>query len=778
MKKVIGTVTIILLLMMPILLVIPLPAIAEPTEALSDAVGGGTGGEFWLDPSILYTGGVTITGDTRIFGQGSMIDLQKESITVVGAYLYIERCTLTNGTVLPGGPNGDEHLGAIELYYGASGFVYDNIIVDNAVVGIYIEDCDEGEIIIKENSILYNDVCGIYFEDSTDITILENIIANNGVEEGLTPFGGGILGLNDVAVYEDDPNSVHNIKIKGNKIFQNEGPGIFLMYMNDVSISSNLIYSNSLNAFKFDGGDNDGGYGMGDGIALFYCPIVSITHNKILANEDGGILYVGDRDWPIVEVDGTDVEVELSVTISYNKIMGNGVDLVNLIENVLQDLETLLGFAGVSVAYGQNVVITYNEIEGNAGVGILLWGEFDDDYLMEPVTVAYNTINGNTIASVMFGVSDVKIIFNKIMGNLVGMITLGDISGEIGDLISENLLIKGNILKDQYIAWIIGGFGNPITIEWNTVTNNMIGMVLLGCESPQILHNTIMYQRGFILDLGELEIIPLELDFRYALVVGVYLDIPGLLEISIPCDGARIAYNTICYNVGHQVGIFVSDDVIVEDNMIVGGSENGIWAGGCEDLTIQRNKITDNDHGIRLEECTGLITDNIIGYSGSLSGNDVGINVTRLFEIRSPITISDNNIIGNNISIYCFATDPTIIGNYIANNVYGIYLYDSNATIGGNTANRNYIIRNFADGVYIANNQSDPIITYNNIYENVGYGINNPDWEDDFQDEARYNWWGAISGPGDPATFGIGPGIGDEITQNFTYSPWLVSIIP
>ncbi|MCP8322605.1 MAG: hypothetical protein L6N96_00295, partial [Candidatus Methylarchaceae archaeon HK02M2] len=90
MKRIIGSITITLLLIMPLILAVPLPAIAQPQEALSDAVGGGTGGEFWLNPNTLYTGGVTITGDTRIYGQGAMVDLQGSEIEVRDTYLYIE----------------------------------------------------------------------------------------------------------------------------------------------------------------------------------------------------------------------------------------------------------------------------------------------------------------------------------------------------------------------------------------------------------------------------------------------------------------------------------------------------------------------------------------------------------------------------------------------------------------------------------------------------------------------------------------------------------------
>ncbi|MCP8321684.1 MAG: right-handed parallel beta-helix repeat-containing protein, partial [archaeon] len=231
MKKLIGTIVIAMLLIMPLIVSIPVSVSAQPTMKLSDAVGGGTGGTFYLNPNILYTGGVTITGDTRIYGQGAMIDLQWESIKVTGTYLYIERCVLTNGT-----DGGTDYYGALEFYDDASGFVYNNIIVDSDYDGIHIEDCDKYEIIIKENSILYSSEAGIYFEDSTDITILENIIKNNNY---------GIDGDNKDLMYDGDwlpeVNELHNILIKGNNIGVNYYENIYLEYVNGISIASNLI---------------------------------------------------------------------------------------------------------------------------------------------------------------------------------------------------------------------------------------------------------------------------------------------------------------------------------------------------------------------------------------------------------------------------------------------------------------------------------------------------------------------------------------------------------
>ncbi|MCP8308221.1 MAG: right-handed parallel beta-helix repeat-containing protein [archaeon] len=719
MRKIIGSITIAMLLMMPFLLLIPVPVIAQPTMKLSDAVGGGTGGTFYLNPSILYTGGVTISGDTRIYGQGAVIDLQEKSIKVVDAYLYIERCVLTNGT-----DGGTLYFAALEFYDGASGFVYKNIIVDSNYIGIYIEE--SSDIVIKENSIIQNNLYGIDFDDSTKITILENTIANNGDE--------GIYGGNE-DLYDEDPNAFHDIRIKGNKIVANDGDGMDLDCVNGLSIASNLIYANH-----------------GEGIDLDDCPIVSITHNKILASyyevpSGEGIYYSGDSDWPILN-EGTpdEVEVELSLTISYNKIMGNNDD-------------------GIEIDNTKNIVITYNEIMWNEEDGIDIWGTLVDDkgtpepeddiiFVVENILIAYNTISGNDNRNIdMLLVSDVKILFNKITGahEDQGIIMGGDYVAYGGARITvgEDILIKGNIINENDEEGIrMRRFNAPVIIEWNTILGNGDdGINIHYVESPQIIHNTIMYQwdgdNG--IDMHE-------------------------------CNGARIAYNTVAYNTGDNIYVDKpSEDVIIEYNTVIGSTEDGIEVDGCEDMIIQYNKIYDNEEdGIGWRRSSGLITNNVIGYSGSLSGNYRGIWVFMSISTDQGLTtISDNIIIGNYRGIYCDkSSDPTIIRNYIANNVYGIYLRtSSDPTIGGSYDNRNYIIRNYADGIYIEDNPSDPVINYNNIYGNAGYGISN--WAATTVDDAQYNWWGAIDGPA-----GVGPGTGDEVTSGLDYIPWLTAPIP
>ncbi|MCP8308019.1 MAG: right-handed parallel beta-helix repeat-containing protein [archaeon] len=725
MKKIIGTIVIAMLLMMPMLLMIPVQVIAQPTMKLSDAIGGGTGGTFYLSPNTLYYADddVTISGNTWIYGNGAMIDMDGNSIVITGKYLYIERCTIANA------------------YYGldfeddASGFVYNNIIV-NSEDGIYIDDCDKYEIIIKENSILYSSDTGIEFYDSTGITILENIIKNNDY---------GIYGINEYLMVDSDwlpeVNELHNILIKGNDIGVNYNENIYLEYVNGVSIASNLVYSNAYES----------------GIELYYCPVVSITYNKILANYDNGIYYEGDTDWPLVDTDGVggdDTEVLLSLTISYNKIMGNY-------------------YYGMEIYYTQNVVITYNEIVGNDDAAIYLEGD-DQDFLMMPILIAYNTIIGNYNDGIYLEdyVSDVSILFNKIVGNAEDGIYAYAYND--GEGYGENLLIKGNVItgnedEGMYIEYWYA----PVTIEWNTVLGNEYEVYLYDLENPQIIHNTIMYTYS-----GEEGI-----DMEY-------------------CEeGGRIAYNTIAYNTDNGIEIEDSDGVIVEHNTIIGSGADGTTTEGdginvsdSDDITVQYNTIHNNyDDGVEFYDSSGLIANNIIGHTDGnlISGQWYGIYINDCDSPDELVTISDNIIIGNYEGIDIYSSDPIIVRNYIANNVYGIYLYDySDPIIGGSYDNRNFIIRNYLDGIYISDVNSEPVITYNNIYWNVEFGVNVN--AADSTIDATYNWWGAMDGPGGdgPVTpGGIGPGHGDEViapveavgpptTYYIDYIPWLTAIIP
>ena len=55
---------------------------------------------------------------------------------------------------------------------------------------------------------------------------------------------------------------------------------------------------------------------------------------------------------------------------------------------------------------------------------------------------------------------------------------------------------------------------------------------------------------------------------------------------------------------------------------------------------------------------------------------------------------------------------------------------------------------------------------YNDIVDNAGFGVRNID--SNVIVNAEYNWWGDPSGPS-----GVGPGIGDEVSDGVDYDNWL-----
>jgi hypothetical protein len=75
------------------------------------------------------------------------------------------------------------------------------------------------------------------------------------------------------------------------------------------------------------------------------------------------------------------------------------------------------------------------------------------------------------------------------------------------------------------------------------------------------------------------------------------------------------------------------------------------------------------------------------------------------------------------------------------------------------------------DGIQVINNSTQPVLHYNRIEDNAGYGLNNLTGNHVTVD-ATFNWWGHASGPyhaSNPA------GQGDDVSNYVAFSPWLTS---
>ncbi|MCZ2808901.1 MAG: right-handed parallel beta-helix repeat-containing protein, partial [Candidatus Bathyarchaeota archaeon] len=216
----------------------------------------------------------------------------------------------------------------------------------------------------------------------------------------------------------------------------------------------------------------------------------------------------------------------------------------------------------------------------------------------------------------------------------------------------------------------------------------------------------------------------------------------------------------------------------LSDTEAAGGGGIAIWLGAyppyypiCSGNLVQNNTITATatapDYtcpgiGVGLDLRWGA-------YDGLTGSEDLSRNQILNNNITAPgalngvgIEIGALGLEGNATKIATVLGtihDNTIRGNTIEGADFGVYFYTvTNLEILENE------IKNCNEGVHIKDGSSGSTINHNNIFGNA-IGLNNTAEE---LVDATLNYWGDSSGPS-----GVGPGTGDAISENVTYSPWL-----
>jgi parallel beta-helix repeat protein len=188
-----------------------------------------------------------------------------------------------------------------------------------------------------------------------------------------------------------------------------------------------------------------------------------------------------------------------------------------------------------------------------------------------------------------------------------------------------------------------------------------------------------------------------------------------------------------------------------ENNTINSNSNFGIWT-YKSNQTIYNNNLTDNGgYGIRSKFWWDT--------------NPPGQDDTAFFQTVQDI---QNNTITSDVSatgIMIENANLIIINNTISwfdtSFQKGLNLWWTNGTIVNNSIEDNTI------GVFTC--YYGPVITGNNIANNVDYGVQNGD--STVTIVATLNWWDHASGPYNPNTNPSGQG--DTVSDYVTYSPWL-----
>jgi hypothetical protein len=64
-------------------------------------------------------------------------------------------------------------------------------------------------------------------------------------------------------------------------------------------------------------------------------------------------------------------------------------------------------------------------------------------------------------------------------------------------------------------------------------------------------------------------------------------------------------------------------------------------------------------------------------------------------------------------------------------------------------------------------------VNFNNFMGDNAAGVNVGAGVSGIPIDANNNWWGDPNGPG-----GVGPGAGDTVDANVTYTPWETAVVP
>ena len=450
-----------------------------------------------------------------------------------------------------------------------------------------------------------------------------------------------------------------------------------------------------------------------------------ITNNNI-RNYLRGMMFDGGATDPQCTISGNYITNCSMVGIHTMGSWSNGhIFSNNLIEN---------SGSGIILAQGEHEV-SYNTIRNNSGNGILLWGT----PRTSGIRITHNTIEGN-VTGIKLSPDDSGAVnneahFNNIVGNAAGVLnehsaefdaTLnwwGDPSGPSTSLNTFNVGQQGDKVSANvdFTPWLDVAYpdGEPFApvVNENTGDNFSSIQAAINAADPG---DTVLVHPGLyneVVTINKPLILQAIDPNNKPQVTAFYITSSGVTITGFKIATAKILDETVSIYLGTTL-----NNVTISGNEIDGsnvpqsrGVVTTIW-GHYENVYIYTNKIHDLTTGIYTNPHTGLI-------------------------------YVENNEIYNTVAGIGGQTGVVVKYNSIRNNDEGIG----------------------ADDSYVAENT---IVRYNNFIGNVvglkNYGGNTVD--------ATLNWWGDPSGAHHPTT--NPSGLGDDVSSNVKYEPWLDAPYP
>ncbi|MFP9062373.1 right-handed parallel beta-helix repeat-containing protein [Natrialbaceae archaeon A-chndr2] len=766
-------------------------AIANATWDETVCVESGTYEEdLWIDTgglTLVANGDVTLVPDddtwTGVYVNSSAVTL--EGFEIQGFTQGVHVASETSNVEIR-----DNHLTANDVgvhLREVTGTVIDgNTITANNENGIVLHSFSSQENVeITNNTITHNEYHGIRATtdrvsgSSSGTLVSGNTIANNIGNSDPETLGSGSPAISfrrssDTTVVDNDIQHDGQIAIDF-RDFSSDG----LIEGNTITNTSRGIHLGDVSSIEIHDNDIEGL--SASAIWMRASSEVDIADNRLDANGQG--IRSGGLDMLLVE----------NNTISSE---GSDLSLSSTTDATVRDNAFAHGVAVSSGANEQELNHFLHEFDGNTVGG---------DDLVYVRDVDGETINPSSHPNagqiIVANTTDVE-ISNFELSDTVAAIQLGATEGTT---IAHNTISDG-IHGEKGGIIDMGSTGS--VIEHNDVSTVQYGIQLVGGSESIVRDNTVSDTRGshqaytFGIHLeryGEDHVV------RDNTVTGS--DSDGI-QVTQYTDRTLVEGNTLENNGRHGLQVrWRSHDSVVRDNQISHNSDNGIFLERADRTIVEDNDVSENTRGI----VAGRNTEDLL-----IEGNTVTDNSRQGIQLEPPggltsgdapynATILENEIADNGREgiLLDEAAAATVTGNTITDNGYvdpswgwtygnGIELRDAiDATIEGNTIEGSVV-----DGIDVGAGSANAVLSNNTVTDSGDRGIyvdamnatlrdnviaGNPEGVVSGGDEvdARWNWWGDMSGPSggmsDPVNGTIANGSGDSVSEDVRFDPWLAT---
>ncbi|MFP8958604.1 right-handed parallel beta-helix repeat-containing protein [Natrialbaceae archaeon A-CW3] len=529
----------------------------------------------------------------------------------------------------------------LENNVGSSAVIENNEIVNNGVRAIHIGENNE-YVEVRGNHIAGNGGAGINARYAPHVVVVDNVIEGNS--------GNGISIWDEYAVVQnntlsDNGNVAIRISHDGDHALVEENTitgsdvGIRAATVDSPEIRDNTITDATVD-IELDRVqtativDND----LETGIALDGSTD-TLEHFDHTASGntigDDPLVFVSGEDDPKIPDDAAQVIIVDSTNVEVSGLEFDGVA------------------SGIQIAYSPDAIVAENAVSNTGSHGIRVWASDD-------TVVSGNDLVGNDETSHVSGIG---------------------IHGSAGAVVAEN-----TITDSSSRALEVGGSPDAIVRD-NSLIDNHNGFHLTGSDRTAVTNNTITGTHH-----GETTS-----NFRSAILVisSEFVDIRGneLTDNHV---------NGIHDNRGSN-----SQYVTIEDNHIANNGNEGIYWSRSHDATIHNNTVTDNGRtGIngpmRANVTNNVVSGNSVGIDVShdslVADNVVQDNSGNGVEANADSTVRDNTIVDNgNAGIYFRYFDGQLVeSNEVSGHAIDLWIHETtDVTVRHNSFESGVLLRSY-----------------------------------------------------------------------------------